>query len=112
MTEAKARRRTGCQILHQHICTPEKAVQNLGRFGVLHVQGDAAFAAIEPDKKARLTMNKTVVVTGEVSLTRPLHLDDIGTKVRHVARANRCRDRMFKRHNTDAFEWKHDFPVS
>jgi hypothetical protein len=51
-------------------------------------------------------------VTGEVSLTRPLHLDDIGTKVRHVARADRCRDRMFKRHNTDAFEWKHDFPVS
>ena len=71
---------------------------------MLHVERDAALAAVQPDEEAGLAVHEAVVGAGEVALARALDLDDIGAEVGQVAGADRRRHRVFERDDADAFE--------
>ena len=78
--------------------------------GLGEVEDDRLLAAIEPDEIGALAARELVVAAREVAL-RPLDLDHARAGIREPARAGRRRDRLFERHDEEAFERQHQYDL-
>jgi hypothetical protein len=95
------------QVLHEHVCLVDEAVEQRAVRGVLDVELDAFLAAIEPHQVAGLAVHRAVVLAGEVTDGRTLDLDDTGAEIGELAGGEGCRDRLLEGDDGDAFTWVH-----
>jgi len=73
---------------------------------VLHVQRQAAFAAVEPREPRGRAADDAVVGASEVAFAAALDLDDVGAEVAEVTAAKRRRDRLLEGDDSDASQGK------
>ena len=92
------------EVLQQHVGTADQPIQHRSGGRLLHIEGDAALAAIEPHEMAALAMDETIVVAGEIADARPFDLDDIAAHVREVPAAQRRGDSVFQRDGAHALQ--------
>src|SRR5262249_59025921 len=72
----------GGPILDEDIGTAHKIAQQLGAFGPLEVEADAAFAAVFVEKDRTLPLGQAVIAH-HVTARSELELDYFGTEIRH-----------------------------
>ena len=72
------------EVAQQHVGMGEQVAQRRRSGVALQVERDAALAVIEPHEMGRPPVHGAVVVTCEVTLIRPLDLDDVSAEVRKV----------------------------
>ena len=72
---------SGREVLHQDIGAADQVVQHGSGRWLLDVQGDAAFASVEPDKMAADAIHIIIVGSGEITFSGPFDLDHVGAHI-------------------------------
>jgi len=97
------------EVLHEDVGGRDQLRQSLPRLGVLEVERDALFAAIQPDEVRGEPMHRLVVAASEIACPGPFDLDHPRAVIGEVPRAERGRDGLLERHHGEAFERQHEF---
>ena len=106
-----ARRRTGRQVLHQHIGLAQQLHQRGQCRRLLEVQRQALLGTVGPDKVRGLSLDARVVGARKVPATGTLDLDHARAKVGQLARAEGRGDGVFQGDDGDTVEGSgHKFP--
>ncbi len=80
--ESVAGGRARREVLHHDVGPGEQPLQRLGAARVAEVQRDRLLAPVEPDEvRGQFAEHRVVVVAGEVTAARVLHLDGAGAEV-------------------------------
>ena len=91
--EAELRRRTGREILQEHVGPRDHPVQQRCVRRVLEVEDDGLLAPVEPDEIGRKSVHRAVVVARNIA-ARPLDLDHPRAGIGQLGRAQRRRRRL------------------
>ena len=90
----------GCEIVKKHVGASDEARAYAKIVRLLEVKHDAALAAIQPGEVRGDAVENAVKAAGGITAVGPFDLDDIGSEVRKLTRAERSGDSLFERHHS------------
>jgi hypothetical protein len=108
--EAKASHRTRRQVVDEDVCAGEQFPQHVDRFGLLQVERQRLFRAVQPDEVARHTVDGRIVAACEIADVGALDLDDTRAEIRKLPRRERRSDCLLDRNNRNTCKRKHRIP--
>ena len=104
VAEAKTFDGAGGEVVEEDVGAGEQAGEDVASFGLLEVEDDAAFAAVEPGEICGKAVEDVIVVACEVAAIWALDFDDVGTEVGELAGAEGSGDGLLESEEAEGGE--------
>ena len=104
VTQAEPLHGAGREIVHEDVGAREEPLAHVAIVRVLHIEHDAALAAIQPREVRRDAVERAIVMAREIAAAGPLDLDHVRAHVGELARAERSGRGLLERDDPYAIE--------
>jgi len=94
------------EVLHEDIGAREQAREYVLRFGAFQIERQRFLRPVQPDEMARQPVHGGVVPAREVSVDRPLDLDDPRAEIGELPGGERYGDRLLHGDHRHPGEWR------